>query len=177
LSDGGRAVVAGELQRAELRILRDVKAVPEGDGLLSLFPSLESQIHCGAAWREETRARSESMSVTHEGRIIRPAAWVLSRENLLTHEGSGLRLTRNQAAVIVVQTASLDRHGRHQGLQFAPRAKPEHMAVWNDDRHVRAFGIAADLPAGHPEVKSAKVPQGNDLALAKVIDKPIEKRI
>lgn len=51
------------------------------------------------------------------------------------------------------------------------------MAVGNDNRHVGTFGIPADLPAGHPEVKSAKVPQGNDLALAKVIDKAIEKRI
>jgi|GEM_PF-3802214 len=51
------------------------------------------------------------------------------------------------------------------------------MTVGNDDRHVGAFGIATDLSPGHAEVKSAKVPQGNDLSLTEVIDKTIEKRI
>jgi hypothetical protein len=51
------------------------------------------------------------------------------------------------------------------------------MTVRNDDGDVRALGIPADLPAGHTEVKSAKVSQGDHLPPAKVINEAVEEGI
>lgn len=51
------------------------------------------------------------------------------------------------------------------------------MTLWNNDGHIRTLGVAADFPAGYAEVESAKVPQCNDRALTKMINKTIEKRI